>query len=417
MTSTNTSHHQHANREVLHVQCMSLWAPMCIGPYSQANLVFNSLLFVAGQIPLDPQVMELLPVASFDRSLILCMRHLARIISVYGSKLQDVLSCVIYIPSSSLQYSDSDRIIQLVRKLLSINCNEQIYDEDADRAAHAYDRDIHSVYPDHMLGDDDADDQMNSAFEAYPVIIIPVISLPRNAPVEVEFIGMTAPLPSSLALTTIESREIIHHSIDDGTISTKRFGLSVPSQAWPFWSKHQLSSPQSADSGILDKSDDSHIQGLMSRPHTVEIDSYDEPIEFRFAARYYDYCLLSGFIELHLVDESAATSAQFPSADILGRRLSYLLKKLFVVSKLSLHQHLRYLRLFYSLAQLSHTQAFLIRQAIESSLFDEYGGSSVDLPLILIPSPSSPGSSAILKLQYLGIDGLQLQSERWIYDT
>lgn len=35
-------------RQVLHVQSVSEWAPLCIGPYSQANTVLDSLIFTAG---------------------------------------------------------------------------------------------------------------------------------------------------------------------------------------------------------------------------------------------------------------------------------------------------------------------------------------------------------------------------------
>lgn len=45
------------SRKVLHVQSHSEWAPASIGPYSQAA-VWNGLLFMAGQIPLDPASME-----------------------------------------------------------------------------------------------------------------------------------------------------------------------------------------------------------------------------------------------------------------------------------------------------------------------------------------------------------------------
>jgi diphthine-ammonia ligase len=43
----------------LHVQSISEWAPACIGPYSQAKTVDQSLLLLAGQIGLDPATMTL----------------------------------------------------------------------------------------------------------------------------------------------------------------------------------------------------------------------------------------------------------------------------------------------------------------------------------------------------------------------
>ncbi|WIA09297.1 hypothetical protein OEZ85_008704 [Tetradesmus obliquus] len=47
---------QPLDRRVLHVQSISSWAPSCIGPYSQATSC-NGLIYMAGQIPLDPASM------------------------------------------------------------------------------------------------------------------------------------------------------------------------------------------------------------------------------------------------------------------------------------------------------------------------------------------------------------------------
>jgi hypothetical protein len=33
------------------VKSMSEWAPLCIGPYAQANTVFKSIVLVAGKVP------------------------------------------------------------------------------------------------------------------------------------------------------------------------------------------------------------------------------------------------------------------------------------------------------------------------------------------------------------------------------
>ncbi|WIA29375.1 hypothetical protein OEZ86_011879 [Tetradesmus obliquus] len=49
---------QPLDRRVLHVQSISSWAPSCIGPYSQATSC-NGLIYMAGQIPLDPASMAI----------------------------------------------------------------------------------------------------------------------------------------------------------------------------------------------------------------------------------------------------------------------------------------------------------------------------------------------------------------------
>ena len=46
-------------RSVLHVRSLSEWAPLCIGPYAQANLLEGNVAMIAGQIPLIPAKMEI----------------------------------------------------------------------------------------------------------------------------------------------------------------------------------------------------------------------------------------------------------------------------------------------------------------------------------------------------------------------
>ena len=41
-------------RKTVYIRSISEWAPVCIGPYSQANLLYECLIFVSGQIPLIP---------------------------------------------------------------------------------------------------------------------------------------------------------------------------------------------------------------------------------------------------------------------------------------------------------------------------------------------------------------------------
>ena len=57
---------QSSLRHTLHVQSISSWAPVCVGPYSQSNTVRGCLTFLAGQIGLDPPSMTL--VGSSSRS-------------------------------------------------------------------------------------------------------------------------------------------------------------------------------------------------------------------------------------------------------------------------------------------------------------------------------------------------------------
>lgn len=74
------------HRQGLHVQSRSYWAPANIGPYSQAMSVpvqeEGRLVYIAGQIPLDPASMELVPpeqTEGYRLRTVLALQHLWRI--------------------------------------------------------------------------------------------------------------------------------------------------------------------------------------------------------------------------------------------------------------------------------------------------------------------------------------------------
>lgn len=86
--------HSHLRR-VLHVQSISHWAPVCVGPYSQANTLRDSVHFVAGQIGLVPDSMTLRP--TWHGQLQQAWTNLANVLDgIDGSELHDMISCVVY---------------------------------------------------------------------------------------------------------------------------------------------------------------------------------------------------------------------------------------------------------------------------------------------------------------------------------
>lgn len=74
-------------------------APAAIGPYSQAIAVDN-LLFTAGQIPLDPVTMTIVPgdVAAQSEQV---MKNLAAICIAAGASLQDVVKTTVFLQEMS----------------------------------------------------------------------------------------------------------------------------------------------------------------------------------------------------------------------------------------------------------------------------------------------------------------------------
>jgi len=70
-------------------------APAAIGPYSQA-IQFSGLLFVSGQIPIDPKTDEFVE-GGMEEQTEQVFKNLTAIIEEAGMKLKDVLKCSCFI--------------------------------------------------------------------------------------------------------------------------------------------------------------------------------------------------------------------------------------------------------------------------------------------------------------------------------
>ncbi|XP_021367014.1 diphthine--ammonia ligase-like [Mizuhopecten yessoensis] len=96
-----------ANRDTMHVQGISHWAPANIGPYSQAVTV-DSRIFIAGQIAMVPGSLKMIQggIAIESR---LSLRHVGRVLGAQfpGCDLRHVVTVVCYITSH--RYIDTAR--------------------------------------------------------------------------------------------------------------------------------------------------------------------------------------------------------------------------------------------------------------------------------------------------------------------
>ena len=101
---------RHFLRKTLHVQSISKWAPVCIGPYSQANVLRSSLVFLSGMIGLVPQSMTLIkPTASdvtdCEVQLYQSWKNAAAVLDGLedgGGKLEDCLGGLVYFSAGAL---------------------------------------------------------------------------------------------------------------------------------------------------------------------------------------------------------------------------------------------------------------------------------------------------------------------------
>ncbi len=74
-------------------------APRAIGPYSQAVITGN-LVFCSGQIPLDPETMEIVG-DSITEQTDLVLTNLAGLLEAAGSSLQQVVKTTVYLKDMS----------------------------------------------------------------------------------------------------------------------------------------------------------------------------------------------------------------------------------------------------------------------------------------------------------------------------
>lgn len=103
----------HFLRKTLHVQSISTWAPVCIGPYSQANVIRSSLVFLAGMIGLVPQSMTLTKptcanVSDWEVQLYQSWRNAAAVLDGLegsGGKLEDCLGGLVYLSVGAMRSS------------------------------------------------------------------------------------------------------------------------------------------------------------------------------------------------------------------------------------------------------------------------------------------------------------------------
>lgn len=70
-------------------------APAAIGPYSQA-IEYNGILYCSGQIPLDPETMEIVGETAAEQAKQV-MKNLSAVLEAAGTDFSKVLKCSIFL--------------------------------------------------------------------------------------------------------------------------------------------------------------------------------------------------------------------------------------------------------------------------------------------------------------------------------
>lgn len=190
-----------AQKQGLHVQSRSYWAPANIGPYSQAIVTpacasspaLPKLVHIAGQIPLHPPTMEfppqgsLTPEAHFTAQAILALQHLWRIAQIM--RATHFLGAVAFI-SSSAGTSASSRVTSALQSWKLAHqppATEDAEDEQDDEHFDVWDQRQFGSSGTTVMSTQ-RKDIVNASVP--PCFVAEVESLPRDAPIEWASIGV-----------------------------------------------------------------------------------------------------------------------------------------------------------------------------------------------------------------------------------
>ena len=195
-------------RKVLHVQSVSTWAPLCIGPYSQAQTIYDSLIFVSGQIALNPGSMLLIDSPSFHLQVDQCLRNISRLLVPLYSNLLHMFNLVVYVDVNKVLLSEWS-IIQITRRAFKLQIINHMHVMDLD----AYDE---LCLPQYVFGKDSQKEgeeeeeeeedekqeredlklkhlaRINKLVNNLPISVIKVNAIPKESLVELEAVCIKA---------------------------------------------------------------------------------------------------------------------------------------------------------------------------------------------------------------------------------
>uniref|UniRef100_A0A093Y3R5 Diphthine--ammonia ligase n=1 Tax=Talaromyces marneffei PM1 TaxID=1077442 RepID=A0A093Y3R5_TALMA len=230
MISTVIDLGERNKREGLHVQSRSYWAPANIGPYSQAITVpytpqqegpSGSLVYIAGQIPLDPSSMEIPGgidqtdekwVSNFGLHATLSLQHLWRI--GLATKVEWWIGTIVFLARCHRQQQRGHQKARIAQRLWQAmhSRGDDVEEEDADLdiwdIKHGLSEDPRMSQGGPSLprwdvladGDDNDKDDVHP-----PCFTVEVEQLPRNSDIEWQALGTTGiPInaPTKISCTT-----------------------------------------------------------------------------------------------------------------------------------------------------------------------------------------------------------------------
>lgn len=186
-------------RDVLHVQSISHWAPVCVGPYSQVNTLRSGLHFLAGQIGLIPCTMKLHP--TWELQLEQCWQNVASVLdALNGGSLKHLFSGLIYVSREVFYQKDAiDKIVSISNS--QIKSNGSIVPGKVDSLLNQ--SNIYGGYEDEGTWEEMKGEQEDSTISC-PLLVVSLPEMPKGAVAEVEVVSVTEGVASSLEVRDAE---------------------------------------------------------------------------------------------------------------------------------------------------------------------------------------------------------------------
>eukprot|EP00980_Cylindrotheca_fusiformis_P012332 scaffold3020_cov118-Cylindrotheca_fusiformis.AAC.2 len=213
-------------REVLHVQSISNWAPVCVGPYSQSNTLRSSFHFLAGQIGLIPSSMQLH--STWTLQLQQCWRNTASVLdALNGASLALLFSGLVYVDTDIYhQPSTLDELERITKA--EIRGNGAVIPGRIDSTRH----DQYGGYEDEGTMQELEREEVDKVSPC-PILIVAIPEMPKKAAVEVEVVTVTTDVASSLEISDFHIAQKCGGSARDDTVARWDTGhtFSFPSRS------------------------------------------------------------------------------------------------------------------------------------------------------------------------------------------
>lgn len=200
-------------REVLHVQSLSHWAPVCVGPYSQVNTLRSSIHLFAGQIGLIPASMQLC--STWEKQLAQSWRNVIQILDALDAgRAEHIVGCLLYV-------SDTIGMTREHCIFIEKTCSEQLQTNAGIKAGQV---DGASINGQDLDGyeDEETRRELLIGTEATPstagklsVLVVEIPEMPKNALVELEIIPATSSFVGSQNAMFSAVRRVLSQPTED----------------------------------------------------------------------------------------------------------------------------------------------------------------------------------------------------------